>query len=264
MIWNYIKIAFRSLKRNRLVSFINIFGLGLSMSVGMMVLVILQDQLGYDRFHPFPDRTFRVISAYNKNDGQHWALASSPLPLYDALKTDTADIQAVVNLYPALNGLAHANGKELNLRGAFTEPAFFKIFGFPLSSGDAGSALRQPNSIVLSSTAAERFFGTADPMGKLIRLDGKGDYFVTGVLANPPGKSHIDFDGYAAISNVPLLVRNKTLPDRSADWGDCEAAYTYVLIKNGVGSQTLQNQINALATEANKMDKQGKDRKSVV
>src|ERR1700679_3176052 len=63
MIWNYLKIAFRSLRRNQLVSFINIFGLGLSMSVGMLVLVILQDQLGYDSFHPFPGRTFRIISA---------------------------------------------------------------------------------------------------------------------------------------------------------------------------------------------------------
>src|ERR1700722_2297482 len=132
MIWNYIKIAFRSLKRNRLVSFINIFGLGLSMSVGMMVLVIVLDQLGYDRFHPFPDRTFRVVSAYHKNDGQQWALASSPLPLYTVLKADTTDIEEVVSLYPQLNGMAHVGGKELGLNGVFTEPAFFKIFGFTL------------------------------------------------------------------------------------------------------------------------------------
>jgi putative ABC transport system permease protein len=258
MIWNYLKIAFRSLKRNRLVSFINIFGLGLSMSVGMMVLVIVLDQLGYDKFHPFPDRTFRVISAYQRSNGQHWALASSPLPLYDALRADTADIDEVVNLYPALNGLSHANGKELNVRGAFTEPSFFKIFGFTLAAGDPETALRQPNSIVLSSTAAARFFGTTDPMGKLIRIDDRGDYLVTGVLSEPPGKSHIDFDAYAAVSNVPLLVHNKALADRSHDWGDCEAAYTYVLMKKGAGSRTLQGQISAVAAEANKTDKQGK------
>jgi putative ABC transport system permease protein len=258
MIWNYIKIAFRSLKRNRLVSFINIFGLGLSMSVGMMVLVILQDQLGYDNFHPFPARTFRVISAYQRNNGQHWALASSPLPLYDALKADTADVAAVLNLYPALNGLAHANGKELNLRGAFTEPAFFSLFGFTLASGNPETALREPNSIVLSPIAAARFFGTADPMGKLIRLDNRGDYLVTGVLANPRGKSHIDFDAYASISAVPLLVQTKDLPDKSADWGDCEAAYTYVVMKKGIGATTLEAQINAFATQVNKRDKEGK------
>ena len=258
MIRNYLKIAFRSLKRNRLMSFINIFGLGLSMSVGMMVLVILQDQLGYDRFHPFADRTYRVISAYQRNNGQHWALASSPLPLYDALKADTADAAAVVNLYPTLNGLAHVNGKELNVNGAFTEPSFFNIFGFTLASGNPETALREPNSIVLSRAAAARFFGTADPMGKLIRLDHRGDYLVTGVLADPRGKSHIDFDAYASISTIPLLVQSKELPDKSDDWGDCQAAYTYVLMKKGMGVRSLEAQINTFTTQVNKRDKEGK------
>jgi putative ABC transport system permease protein len=258
MIWNYIKIAFRSLMRNRLVSFINIFGLGLSMSVGMMVLVIVQDQLSYDSFHPHPDRTYRVISAYQRNNGQHWALASSPLPLYNALRGDTADIESVVNLYPALNGAAHAGGKDLSLKGAFTEPSFFDVFGFKLASGDPETALKQPNSIVLSADAARRFFGTADPMRKLISLNGKSQYMVTGVLADPPAKSHIDFDAYASMANVPLLVQDKVLQDRSADWGDCEAAYTYVRMKKGAGSNVLARQINAFATEVNKQDKQGK------
>jgi putative ABC transport system permease protein len=258
MIWNYIKIAFRSLMRNRLVSFINVFGLGLSMSVGMMVLVTVQDQLSYDSFHPHPDKTYRVISAYQRNNGQHWALASSPLPLYDALRGDTADIEAVVNLYPALNGAVHAGGKDLSLRGAFTEPSFFNVFGFKLASGDPETALKQPNSIVLSADAARRFFGTADPMGKLISLNGKSEYMVTGVLADPPAKSHIDFDAYASMANVPLLVQDKVLQDRSADWGDCEAAYTYVRMKKGAGSNVLARQISAFATEVNKRDKQGK------
>lgn len=258
MIGNYIKIAFRSLMRNRLVSFINIFGLGLSMSVGMMVLVIVLDQLGYDRFHPFPDRTFRVISTYHKNSGERWALASSPLPLYNLLKADTAEVEDAVSLYPQLNGTAHVGGKEFGLNGVFTEPSFFKIFGFSLSSGDPETALRQPNGIVLSATAAARFFGNADPMGKVIQLDKRGIFLVTGVLANAPGKSHIDFDAYASISGVPSLVQHTELPDKSDDWGDCQAAYTYVLMKKGIGSRTLKGQVDAIATEVNKRDKEGK------
>jgi len=258
MIGNYVKIAFRSLMRNRLVSFINIFGLGLSMSVGMMVLVIVLDQLGYDRFHPFPDRTFRVISGYHRNNGQQWALASTPLPLYDVLKADTSDIEDAVSLYPQLNGVVHVGEKELSLNGAYTEPGFFKVFGFTLSSGNPETALRQPNGIVLSPMAAVRLFGSADPMGKVIRLDKRGEFLVTGVLARTRGKSHIDFDAYASISGVPLLVQNKVLPDRSNDWGDCQAAYTYVLMKKGMGSRTLKGQIDAFATEVNKRDKEGK------
>jgi putative ABC transport system permease protein len=144
------------------------------------------------------------------------------------------------------------------VNGAFTEPSFFNIFGFTLASGDPETALREPNSIVLSRTAAARFFGTADPMGKLIRLDRRGDYLVTGVLADPRGKSHIDFDAYASISTIPLLTQSKELPDKSDDWGDCQAAYTYVLLKKGMGVRSLEAQINTFATRVNKRDKEGK------
>src|SRR5258708_7156736 len=226
MIVSYIKIAFRTLLRNRLVSFINIFGLGLSMSIGMIELVRIQDSLSYDRFHPYPNRTFRIISSYHKKDGQQWSLASTPLPLYAVLKADTAEIEDAVNLYPELNGTAAANGKELPLKGAFTEPAFFKVFGFTLTVGDPLTALEQPNSIVLTKTTAEKFFGTANPMGKVITIK-KGSFIVTGVLAET-GKSHIDFSAYVSSSSIPHLVQTNQLSDKSNDWGEYPA-YTYAL-----------------------------------
>src|SRR5258708_1448306 len=132
MIVSYIKIAFRTLLRNRLVSFINIFGLGLSMSIGMIELVRIQDSLSYDRFHPYPNRTFRIISSYHKKDGQQWSLASTPLPLYAVLKADTAEIEDAVNLYPELNGTATAGGKDLGINAAFTDPALFKASALQL------------------------------------------------------------------------------------------------------------------------------------
>jgi putative ABC transport system permease protein len=271
MIKTYIKIAFRSLMRNRLVSFINIFGLGLSMSLGMLELVILQDNLGFDRFHPHPDRTYRVISSYQNKKGQHWKIASTPLPLYGSLNADTANIEAVVNLYPELSGTAHVGAgdargaagdagggdKELGLYGAFTEPSFFTVFGFKLASGNPVSALQYPNGIILTKKTAARFFGAADPMGKVIRLDHRGNFVVTGVLADIPGKSHIDFDAYANVSAVADLVQNKQLPDHSGDWGDCRVAYTYALLKKGAGREMLTRQINALAAGVNQRDKDG-------
>lgn len=256
MIVSYIKIAFRTLLRNRLVSFINIFGLGLSMSIGMIELVRIQDALSYDRFHPYPERTFRIISSYHKNDGQQWSLASTPLPLYAVLKTDTTEIENAVNLYPELNGTATADGKELPLNGAFTESAFFKVFGFTLAAGDPLTALEQPNSIVLTKTSAEKFFGVSNPMGKVITIKNKGNFIVTGVLAET-GKSHIDFNAYASSSSIPHLVQTGQLPDKSNDWGDCRLAYTYVLMKEGSGNTTLKGQVNSIAAGINKTDKAG-------
>jgi len=243
MLLSYIKIALRNLRRNQLISFINIFGLGLSMSIGLMELVRIQDALSYDKFHPYPNRTYRVISAYRQNDGQHWKLASTPSPLRDALRTDTADIEQIVTINTNLNGPATAAGTELNLNAAFTEPSFFRVFGFTLASGDPQTALDNPGSIVLTSATARRFFGAADPMGKFISFGKKGQFLVTGILATPPTKSHIDFDAYAAGSTI-----------LSNDWGDCRATYTYVLAKN---TGSLKGQLKTIAAAVNKTDKQG-------
>jgi putative ABC transport system permease protein len=105
MTWNYLKIAYRTLQRNRLVSFINIFGLGLSMSVGMMELVIVQTELGYDRFHPYPNRTYRITSGYDQKNGNRFKLASTPLPLRASVAKETGFVEAAVTIYPAFMGL---------------------------------------------------------------------------------------------------------------------------------------------------------------
>src|SRR6476620_4210405 len=150
MIKSYFKIAIRNLSKNRLISFINIFGLGLSMSIGMMIMIRLQDQLSYDRFHPYPERTFRIISSYDKKNGEQWKMASTPLPLNNALATSVNSIENSVNIYPAFSGKLTAAGKELYLNGAFTEPSFLKIFGFSLASGNPETALQMPNTVVVS------------------------------------------------------------------------------------------------------------------
>ena len=114
MFKSYLKIAFRSLQKNRLTTFINIFGLGLSMSVGLMILIRTQDALSYDKFHPSPERTYRVTSEYNKKSGERWQMASTPLPLNSVLLREKNIVEDAVNIYPALNGKAMANNKELN------------------------------------------------------------------------------------------------------------------------------------------------------
>ena len=258
MLWTYLKIAYRNLKKNKLLTFINLFGLGLSMSVGMMEMVIMQVDLSYDTFHPHPERTYRIISEYRQNNGNHFKLASTPLPLYNALLADTDNIAQVVNIYPACRGNARMEGgKELHLNGAFTEPSFFQVFGFTLAQGNPATALQQPNSLVLSATTAKNFFGDKSPLGKSIDVPGLGLFVVTGVLKDAPRKSHIDFDAYASASSIPTLERNKALPAYSADWTSFHSGYTYVLLKNAGGSKRLSGQLQAITQPWNKQDKKG-------
>ena len=257
MLRNYLKIAYRSLTKNRLVSFINIFGLGLSMSVGMMEMIIVQTNLEYDRFHPYPERTYRVTSAYTQKDGKQWKLASTPLPLYGALAADTGMVESAVNIYPAIDGTASTDAKELSIKGAFTEPSFFNVFGFSLAAGNAATALAQPNTMVVSKAMAARFFGTANPLGKVLNLQKRGQFVITGVLNEPPGKSHISFDLYVSAASIPYLEKNKLLAARSESRGDYQAAYTYVLLKKGTGEKVLAGELNAMAADINRYDKNG-------
>lgn len=256
MLKSYIKIAIRSLLRNRLTSFINIFGLGLSMSVGLMIIIRLQDQLSYDNFHPAPERTFRITSSYLQKNGERWKMASTPLPLKEALNTSQDVVEVCTSVYPAFNGKATSAGKEMGLNGAFTDASFFKVFGFSLLAGNAATALQQPNTVIITKAVAEKFFGTGNAIGKIISLEKKGSFIVTGVLNEMPGKSHLDFDAYASYASIEQLEKTNALPERLKTWFAFNSGYTYVLLKKKTAPGALMNRLQSIATDLNRMNKE--------
>src|SRR5664279_1248866 len=131
----------------------------------------MQDEFSYDRFHPHPERTYRITSSYNKKGGEQWKMASTPLPLNGALAKDSVLIESVVNVYPAFNGKATIAGKEIYLNGAFTESSFFKVFGFTLAAGNPLTALEMPNTMVVTKVTAAKFYGNINPVGKVITME---------------------------------------------------------------------------------------------
>jgi putative ABC transport system permease protein len=257
MFSSYLKIAMRSLFKNRLTSFINIFGLGLSMSVGLMILIRTQDAFSFDKFHPHPERTYRITSEYQEKNKEKWKMASTPLPLMNSLGSEATGIEAVASVYPALNGKANVNGKEIFIRGAFTEPSFFSIFGFTLTAGDASSALREPNSIVLSKETSEKYFGNSNAIGKTLQFENGPGFIVTGVLNTPPGKTHLNYDAFASYSTVPQMESSKYLETKSDNWFAFNAGYTYILLKEKVSASAMQSRLNALANNLNKANSEG-------
>ncbi len=257
MIRNYIRVAWRNMKKNRLTTFINVFGLGLSMSVGLMIMIRVQDDFSYDKFHPHPDRTYRIISEYQKKGDVQWKMASTALPLSDALARDSNLVQDAVRVYPALSGKIITGEQEQFINGAFTDPAFFNIFGFELAAGDPATALQMPNSIVLSAATAERFFGTGYAVGRSIEMETGTRYQVTGVMKNAPGKSHLNFDAYASMATVPRLEKEKILPPRLQDQFAFNAGYTYLLVQPGTGAAAVQSDLNAIAAGMNAINKSG-------
>lgn len=257
MIKNYILIAARTLIKNRLFSMINIFGLALSMSVCMIVLIRFLDAMHYDDFHQGGERIYRVVSEVRKSEGQEWRLASTPLPLADALREDTLSLEHITTIYPVLNDAASDGVKEIPIRGFFADASFLNVFTFPMKYGDRETALFQPNSIVISAALNEKLFGSVNAIGKIITLKRFGIFQVSGVMDVLPGKSHLTFDALVSMTSIPLLEKENKLEARLANWDSFDQAYTYVKRKDGFDEELLERKLAQLSNDINKRSQSG-------
>ncbi len=253
MLLNYLKVAIRNLSRHKLFTFINIFGLALSMSVCMMVLISIKDQIGYDTFHPDASNTYRVITQLTSKEGNNFRFASSPLPLSPLLRKNYGFVKNIVRIYAVGAPQAIAADKTLTIKSAYTEPDFFKVFGFTLVTGDPKTALQSPGSIVLSTETAQKFFGTSSPLGKSITIEKLGTYQVTGVLGTSAGKSHIDFEAYLSFSSLPGLMNTGALPNLIDSWNPQISCYTYVNVRKQTTSHQLATALDQIAASIRKL-----------
>lgn len=247
MLKSYFTIAIRNLAKHKLFSFINIFGLALSMCIGLIVIMHLQDDYSFDKFHPRSNNVYRVISDVTNKNGEDYQLASSPLPLAAALQDKYAFVENTVHIYPGWSGKATSITKSLPVKVAFTEPSFFNVFGFKLEQGDGAAALSSPNKIILSKETAIRFFGKGEATGKMLEFENLGTFLVTGVMQKPPTKSHIDFDVYCSMSSVANLEKGGELKAQSGDWSNVFSGYTYVLLKEGTSKKQLLSALSSLS-----------------
>ena len=218
------------------------------MSVCLLVLMRLKDQVSYDKFHPFPERTYRIITQITNKQGSEYRLATTPLPLASTLTKDYNFIEKSVRLYPLGSKKASTATKELNIIAAFTDPAFLDVFGFTLQSGNSRSALSAPNSIVLSSETAARYFGNEDPLDKVLSFGELGNFQVTGVLDKKIRKSHIDFEAFISISSVPVLEKSGMLSAISEHWNNGTSAYTYIMLKKGIAEAQLSKAVSQISS----------------
>lgn len=248
MFRNYLKVALRNLGRHKMFSFINIFGLALSMSVCLIVLISIKHQLSYDKFHPNSEKVFRIITALTNREGRQWRIATTPLPLTETLEKDYNLLDGSVRIYPVGSKNAQTGSKDLSVKTAFTDPSFLKIFGFTLKSGDPKTALENPNTIVLNEETATKYFGGTNPLGKLVTLEDYGHFEVTGVLKNPPGKSHIDFECLVSMASLPLLEKSGKIPFISDSWNNGTSSYTYVSLRPGTNQRQLTKAVAGVST----------------
>ncbi len=243
MFRNYIKVAVRTLLKNKLFSAINIFGLALSMSICLLVLLRLKDQLGYDEFHPNPERTYRITTELTTKEGNKFHFATAPLPLLNSFTKDYDLAEHATRLYLPGSQEVSLGKKRLGVNKVFADSSFFNIFGFTLKEGNNRTALEQPNSIVLTNEMAARFFGSENAIGKNLSMKDWGDFRVTGIMDEPLGKSHIEYDALLSISSVPLLEKTGKLPVMLDKWNNFNNSYTYLTVKKGVSKKQLKKAV---------------------
>ena len=227
MIGSYIKTSGRSLVRNKLFSTINIFGLAISMSVGLMLIGMLKDIYSYDKFHKNYDRIYRVISQYQylerKDDGYN---ATTSLKAARAIEESFTGYESVAIIRRDFAGDVKHNNKIVPLRGFYANEALFKVFTFPLTQGNEATALKEPFSIVVTEEAARKLFSDNKVIGESVTVNEK-EYTITGVMKDIPEFSHIHFEMLASLST--RSVTQKDNEDELA-WDNVWNSWVYVLM----------------------------------
>ena len=253
MIRNYFLVAIRNLTRNKFFSAINILGLAVSMSIGMAIIMLVADQMMYDRFNTKRDRIFRVISRPVTQTGMERGgmdNATSPMPLRDELLENYTGVEKVVRFKRGFgNNWMEMEGRNVNipLTGFFADPEVFEVFEYPLEYGDPKTALVKPHSVVLTHKASRKLFREENPLGQTLTVGDLGLFTVTGVMKESGQKSHIVFEGLASMSTVKSVASAKTggaLPKEMDNWSDFWNGWTYVLIENGNAAEQLKGHLD--------------------
>ena len=234
MLKNYVVVALRTLGRHRGYTALTVLGLALGMAVCLLILTFAWEQKTYDRFHAQSDRIVRILSDRVHPSGEVTALAATPAPLAAALEREVPGVEATVRI-GQIRAAAVRDGAAVGVTGLYAEPAFFDVFDFEAASGDGRAVLAEPGGLLLTPAAAERIFGDEDPVGQAVQLEGHGDFVVGGVLAEPPGPSHLQFEVLASFATLATSERRAEL----GDWNNSWRFATYLLLDDPATAERL-------------------------
>ena len=236
MFRNYLKTAFRTLRKNVGFTVINILGLALGLATCLMIVLYVADELSYDRFNDKASRTYRVNEdlKFGENNVQY---AVAMPPLAQTLKTDFPEVEETTRLKTA-GGFHVKKGSEsiLEYSTVFADPSVFNVFSLPMINGNAATALKEPNTVVLTETAAKKYFNSTNVVGKSLTIDNNQLLKVTGVIKDLPKQSHFNFDFFVSMATWP--------DSRSTEW--LRSDYnTYVVLKPGTDYKVFEKKLPA-------------------
>ncbi|WP_080056356.1 ABC transporter permease [Spirosoma aerolatum] len=237
MIRNYLKIAFRNLQRNKGYTLINVAGLALSMTCGILIFTLVSHHLSYDNFHANADRIYRIVTEMHRdNIGYNHSV---PSPLGKHFRNDYTFGEKVARiisvddqLITLRNGTDFKKIKEEE-GVAFTEPEFFDMFNFPLLEGDKKTALLEPNTAIMTERMAKKYFGDENPIGKTFWLNNRIVFRVTGILKDFPANT--DRKNEIFVSYPTLKAYDSWLANDIDGWGGIrDGVECYIQLRPGI------------------------------
>ncbi|HEX8332210.1 MAG TPA: ABC transporter permease [Segetibacter sp.] len=244
MFKNYFKIAVRNLFKNKLYSFVNIFGLTIGITSCILIGIYITHELSFDEFHKNADRITRVTMDYNGGDAQT-KVSSTGTKVGPQFTRTFPDVETYARTVKYTRVLKYQDKQFEEKNVLYADSAFFSMFSFPLVSGNPATALDAPDKIVLTETSAKKYFGSENPVGKIIRISDTKDFIVSGVAADAPDNSQIKFDFVCSFTSLGASKEEK--------WW--EANYvTYLLLKNKDKINPLQQQVYTYMKDVSKTE----------
>ena len=236
MFRNYLKVAFRLMRKQKAYTFINIAGLAVSMACALLVVFWVRDELSYDKFNKNIKDIYRVTTV-----SPAFSAFCSPAPFAPAVAAEIPEVAAAarVGRNPRLV-FRHQDRAFYESNGISTDPALFKMYSFPLLKGDADAALAGPLGIILSETLARKYFGGEDPMGKTLNVEGRASVTVGGIMADIPANSHLRFDYAVSIKFA------EAADFWGMNWGDFNFM-TYLMTSGRTDEAALAAKLNGVA-----------------
>lgn len=245
MIRNYFKVALRHLKRNKGITFINIAGLAIGMACCILIVLFIRHELSYNDFHARNKEIYRLVYDTKLQDGRVEHGTNTQLAAAPVLKRELTRIKEATRFYNAGEVVITSGGDAYRQENVFfADEDFFKMFSFPLIEGNAATALKDPYTVVLSASAARKYFGTVSPVGKPLRVQDDFDCIITGVAADVPSNSDIKFDAVFSFKSV-LQNAAKVGANPEDSWYGFSANYTYVTLAPGVGPSAMRGELNS-------------------
>lgn len=244
---NYLKIAFRSYYRNKVITAVNLIGLAVGVAAFFIIILYISYERSYDKFHPNSRNIYRVHYKYLKDGEEKFTTASTIPAIGGALQQNFSEVtQYARATREFLEYCSFSTERGLSFRENrvfVVTPSFLSIFNFPLIKGDKEAALSEPLQMVLTESAANKYFPGEDPVGKVLKYNGKHDFKVTGICRDVPRNSHILFDVLLSYKSLPFIARiSSSGEEAETDW-NWYGFYTYITLRPGTDARLLQEKM---------------------